>query len=290
LIRNVLYTGISFLLLLFPGFLISQEIIPDEVIVDYSGIDKTLREVIFDLSDISGVSIAFQEEILPGDSIINFSVRKQEVGVVLNYLLDRHHVEYKIIGDQIVLYKNRFRRKDEDVTVSGYIKDLKTGEALINANVFTHDETSGTETNEYGFYSLTVPSGQQSLYYTYLGYMTDIKELSLRYDTIVNVKLNPNNLLDEIVITDQRLIKVENKELSQGSSLHILPLDRINSSLPVGGEADVLRLALTMPGVTSGSDGFGGMSVRGGSTNQNLILYDGVPVYNANHLFGLTYG
>ncbi len=266
----------------------SQDVIPDEIIIDYSGIDKTLREVIFDLSNISGVTIAFQEEIIPGDSLINFSVRQQEVGTVLNYLLDRHSVEYKIIGDQIVLVKNRYRRKDESVTVSGYLTDLQSGEALISANIFLYDESAGTVSNDYGFYSLTVPSGTQQIYYSYLGYMTDIKELPLRYDTIVNIKLDPNNLLDEIVITDTRKIKVnEEVEMSQNASLNILPLDRINSSLPVGGEPDVMRLAYTMPGVTSGSDGFGGMSVRGGSTNQNLILFDGIPVYNSNQLFGM---
>ena len=62
---------------------------------------------------------------------------------------------------------------------------------------------------------------------------------------------------------------------------------KISSKLPVAGEPDVMRLAYTLAGVSSGADGFGGMSVRGGSTNQNLILYDGVPVYNANQLFGM---
>ena len=112
--------------------------------------------------------------------------------------------------------------------------------------------------------------------------------MPLRYDTIVNVKLDPNNLLQEVVITDKKVIPILDKEdMFQNASVNILPLERINSSLPVGGEPDILRLAYTMPGVTSGSDGFGGLSVRGGSTNQNLILFDGIPVYNSNHLFGL---
>ena len=270
------------------SFLQSQDVIPDEVIIDYSGIDKTLREVLFDISSISGVTIAFQEEIMPGDSIINFNVRQQEIGVIINYLLDRHSVEYKIVGDQIVLFKNRYRRKDEKVTVSGYLTDLETGEVLISANVFLSDQSAGTVSNEYGFYSLTIPSDKQNLYYSYLGYMTDIRELSLRYDTIVNVKLDPNNLLEEVVITDKKIVKpFDQAEMFQNASLNILPLERINSSLPVGGEPDILRLAYTMPGVTTGADGFGGLSVRGGSTDQNLILFDGIPVYNSNHLFGL---
>lgn len=265
---------------------IAQDAIPDEVIIDYSALDKPLREVLFEISSEAEITIAFQDEIIPGDSLINFSVRKQEVGVVLNYLLNRHRVTYKVIGDQIVLYKKRYDEETE-VTISGYLRDLSSGEVLINAYVYKEDQTIGTETNEYGFYSLTLPPGEQHLYYTYLGYNTDILDLELKYDTIVNVDLDPNNRLREIVIIDQRIVKETPVDFKTPAAVHVLPIEKINSTLPIAGEPDIMRLAYTMPGVTTGSDGFGGMSVRGGSTNQNLILLDGTPVYNAHHLFGL---
>lgn len=266
--------------------LTAQELIPDEVIVDYSAIDKPLREVIFDLSQEAEVTVAFQEEILPGDSLINFSVREQKIGVVLDYLLERHFVKYKIIGDQIVLYKDPYRKSENEITISGYIKDLESGETLISANIYTYDQSAGTVSNEYGFYSFTVPKGMQRLHYSYLGYNVNVQELSLTKDTVINISLDPVILLNEIIITDTRILPIEH-EFKRAASADLLPIEKLNSFLPAAGEPDIMRLAYTMPGITSGSDGFGGMSVRGGSTNQNLILFDGVPVYNANHLFGL---
>lgn len=262
----------------------AQEVIPDEVIIDYSCLNKTLREVLFDISEEANTTIAFQEEIMPGDSIINFSVKKQEVGVVLDYLLERHHVKYRIVGSQIVLFKDQFYKSDDKITISGYLRDLESGESLISANIYLYDKTTGTISNDYGFYSFTVPKGVQRIYYSYLGYNMAIKELSLYQDTIVDVELDPRIQLNEIVITEKRIVPVPEPERA---GVEILPLERLNSFLPVGGEPDVMRLAYTLPGVTSGADGFGGMSVRGGSTNQNLILFDGIPVYNADHLFGL---
>ena len=114
----------------------AQDVIPDEILIDYSGRDKTLREVLFDISEEAAVTIAFQEEIFPGDSLINFKVNQTEVGEVLVYLLDRHHVKYKIVGSQIVLYKDEYRNSDEKITISGYITDLQSGESLVSSNVY----------------------------------------------------------------------------------------------------------------------------------------------------------
>ena len=262
----------------------AQDVIPDEILINYSGRDKTLREVLFDISEEAAVTIAFQEEIFPGDSLINFKVNQTEVGEVLVYLLDRHHVKYKIVGSQIVLYKDEYRNSDEKITISGYITDLQSGESLVSSNVYLYDKTAGTVSNEYGFYSFTLPKGVQRIYYSYLGYNLGIKEVSLTNDTTINVSLDPRIQLNEIIITDTKIIPLQEAE---SPSEEVLPLENLNSFLPVGGEPDILRLAYSRPGVTSGSDGFGGMSVRGGSINQNLVLFDGVPVYNANHLFGL---
>ncbi len=263
-----------------------QDILPDEIIIDYSAIDKPLREVIFDLSVEADITIAFQDEIVPGDSLINFSVRTQPIGLVLDYLLSRHAVKYKIIGSQIVLYKDPYARSSSTLTISGYITDQENGESLVSANIYSYDKINGTNSNIYGFYSFTIPKGSQRLYYSYLGYNTRILDVELKNDTVINVQLDPNIILKEIVITDNRIIN-DNTQERDIANVEILSIDKIESFVTVGGEVDVLRMAYTKSGITSGSDGFGGMSVRGGSTNQNLILFDGVPVYNANHLFGL---
>lgn len=282
------YFSLFFLILIgiFPQFAFAQVEIPDETIVDYSAIDKSLREVLFELSQEANVPISFQEEILPGDSLINFSVRQQPLGVVVDYLLERHHVKYKLVGEQIVLYKDLYYNSKKEITISGTLSDLLSGETLVSANVYLYDKSKGTTSNEYGFYSFTLPKGQNRIHFSYLGYNTEVIEVALKKDTVINIKLDPNNLLNEVVITESRII-IENEEEYKTEQVDFLSLEKLNSILSVGGEPDVMRLAFTNTGVTSGADGFGGMSVRGGSTNQNLILYDGIPVYNANHLFGI---
>jgi len=268
----------------------SQKVIPDEVIIDYSAEDKALRDVLFELGEKADVTIAWQEEILPGDSIISLSIRRERLGKVVDYIIAEHDLRYKIIGNQIVIKRdpyNKTKSPKDKVTISGVLKDAESGETLVSANVYLYDQTQGTTTNEYGFYSFTLDKNLQRIYYSYLGYDLGIKEISLTKDTVIDVSLKPTARLSEIVITDTKLATVRPLDEPDVASVHQLPLDKLAAKLPLGGEPDVLRLALTLPGITSGTDGFGGMSVRGGSTNQNLILFDGIPIYNAQHAFGL---
>ncbi len=207
------------------------------------------------------------------------------MGKVIDYLIADHGLKYKIVGNQIVIQKDPYKSISEKITISGYLRDQESGEALISANIYLYDKTQGTTTNEYGFYSITIDKGLQRLYYSYLGYDLGIQEISLIKDTVVNIQLSPFNRLSEIVITEKRI----NPELDfpENAPVNVISIDKLSSSLPMGGEPDILRFTYSLPGVTSGADGFGGMSVRGGATNQNLILFDGIPVYNANHAFGL---
>ncbi len=269
---------------LFCAETLAQYTIPDEVSVSYSCEDKALREVIIDLGIQTDVTIAFQEEIIPGDSIVSLSVRRQPLGKVLDFLIEPHGLKYRIVGNQIVIRQNQLRKVKDKITVSGYMRDADSGEGLVAANVYLFDKSLGTITNEYGFYSITLPKGVQRIYFSYLGYNQDIREITLKHDTTLNVYLTSHVLLNEIVIVDSR---VEQREEEETASVSVLPLDQIASTISLGGEPDVIRLAYTMPGVNSGADGFGGMSVRGGSNDQNLILLDGVPVYNSNHALGL---
>ena len=265
--------------------LTAQYVIPDEKLVDYSVEDMPLRDVLVELSEKTDVTIAFQEEILPGDSLVSFSVRNEKLGKVIDFLILSHGLKYKIVGNQIVISKDPYNNSSDKITISGYLKDGESGEPLIGAAVYLNDQSKWTTSNEYGFYSFTIDKGKQRVYYDYLGYNRGMQEFSLARDTVINIELESFNLLNEIVITENRI--VPSIDFPEISPVNILPIDRITSSLPMGGEPDIMRLSYSLPGVTTGADGFGGMSVRGGATNQNLILYDGIPVYNANHAFGL---
>jgi outer membrane receptor for ferrienterochelin and colicin len=168
------------------------------------------------------------------------------------------------------------------VTISGYLLDAENGEKLIGANVFDRRSLSGTATNTFGFYSLTLPSDSVRLVYSYIGYNPVEIKFLLQKDTVLNVRLELSTL-EEIVISGARGDDI--RETTQMSTIDI-PISDVKSLPAFLGEVDVLKVMQLLPGVQSGNEGSSGLYVRGGGPDQNLILLDGVPVYNASHLFG----
>lgn len=171
----------------------------------------------------------------------------------------------------------------QKVTVSGTIEDVKNGEKLINANVYDAISMKGTVTNNYGFYSLTLPSGKIKLTFSYVGYKTFQQEFYLKKDTVIRYKLESSTELAEVTVEETRSEKMV--ESSQMSRIEI-PLKQIKELPVFFGEVDVLKTIQLMPGVKSGGEGTSGLYVRGGGPDQNLVMLDGVPVYNVDHLFG----
>jgi len=171
----------------------------------------------------------------------------------------------------------------QNVTISGYIEDGATGEKLIGANVFDVKTYQGTITNNYGFYSLTLPAGEKTIKFSFVGYQPNELILDLGKDTTVTVSLHPAVELDEVVVESTR---IENALESSQMSVTKLPMNMVKSLPVFMGEVDIIKTLQLLPGIQSGNEGASGLYVRGGGPDQNLILLDGVPVYNANHLFG----
>ncbi len=168
-------------------------------------------------------------------------------------------------------------------TISGYIEDAKTGEKLIEGNVWDDVSNSGTTSNLYGFYSITLPKDTVKISFSYMGYATQSFELFLDKDITLNVPLSDDLTLDVVTVTAESAEKIENE--TQMSKVEV-PIEQIKKIPPLLGEVDVLKAMQLLPGVQSGGEGTSGLYVRGGSPDQNLILLDGVPVYNVSHLFG----
>lgn len=167
-------------------------------------------------------------------------------------------------------------------TISGYISDATSGEPLISATVFENKNQKGTVTNEYGFFSLTLPKGNIQLRISYVGFETLKDSLNLSSDKRLNYSLNLATLAEVVVSANQ----VENiSQRMQMSSIN-LPIKQIEALPMLAGEADILKALALTPGVSAGTEGSTGLLVRGGTTDQNLILLDGATVYNASHLFG----
>lgn len=168
-------------------------------------------------------------------------------------------------------------------TISGYVEDAATGEKLIGANVYIPSLDVGASTNNYGFYSLTVPSDSMYLSVSYVGYQTSNFELNLTKDVSLNFTLSEGTALETVEIIGEKAVKIEEKV--QMSEVNV-PIKQIQEFPAILGEVDVLKTLQLLPGVQSGTEGTSGLYVRGGSPDQNLILLDGVPMYNVSHLFG----
>jgi len=168
-------------------------------------------------------------------------------------------------------------------TLSGYVNDSTGGEQLLGASVFISESKDGTATNLYGFYSITLPAGTYNVIYSYVGYKSKKLTINLQENTTTNINLSSVTKLSEVEITGERSNQIQEK--TQMSSIN-LSMDKVKTLPSFLGEQDVIKTLQLLPGVQSGGEGSSGLYVRGGGPDQNLILLDGVPVYNASHLFG----
>jgi len=205
----------------------------------------------------------------------------------LEKTFSKHGITWQIRGTNVILKPVRsMLRKAGAVTLSGYITDSASSELLISAGVLAEgglNVSSGAVTNEYGFYTLTLPSGSYSLRVAHLGYADYETTLNLRRDTTVNFSLDFNARLDAARIVSRKDAGLQSV-LPGSLDIPVLQLKNAPSLL---GEADLVKSLQLLPGVQGGVEGFSGLYVRGSGPAENLVLLDGVPVYNMDHLLGL---
>lgn len=169
-------------------------------------------------------------------------------------------------------------------TLSGKVKDANTGEYLPGVNIYVKEITNGTTTNTYGFYSITLPPGNYTVEYSYIGYEKISREVKLNSNQAINIELKPKaTTLESVEITARP--KDENVKSTEMSVVK-MDIKTINKIPALLGEVDILKTLQLFPGVQSTGEGSTGYSVRGGGTDQNLILMDEAQVYNASHLMG----
>lgn len=172
----------------------------------------------------------------------------------------------------------------DNYTVNGTVKDSLSGETLIGVTLkFIGNSQVGTSTNAYGFFSYKLSSGDYDLSVSYVGYRTINKRISINADTKLELNMVPDNILDEVVISSERRNdNVVNAQMGVAK----INLSEIRNVPVLFGERDILKTLQLLPGIKSAGEGNSGFYVRGGSTDQNLILLDEAPVYNASHLLG----
>lgn len=173
----------------------------------------------------------------------------------------------------------------QNFTVSGIIRDAATGETLLGANVeVVEKKGAGTVSNEYGFYSLTLPAGNYNLLFSYSGYKTEVRTIALKGALKQDVSLNESKTeLQEVVIRGE----ARNANVTSAQTgVTKLDIAAIKDVPVLFGERDVIKVLQLLPGVKSAGEGGSGFFVRGGGADQNLILLDEAPVYNPSHLLG----
>ncbi len=168
--------------------------------------------------------------------------------------------------------------------LSGYVRDATSGEELIGATVYSPEMKTGTATNQYGFYSLTLPAGKHKILYQYLGYKPVSMEITLDRDVRKDIEMNPSSRnLEEVIVSGQTAdYQVRSAEMGTN---RLIPQD-IRTVPVLFGEQDVLKTMQLLPGIAAVGEGNSGFYVRGGDASQNLVLLDEAPVYNASHLLG----
>lgn len=170
------------------------------------------------------------------------------------------------------------------VSLSGYVRDAGTGEALIGANVAVRELGSGTVANTYGYYSLSLDPGRYTLLFSYVGYVTETRSVNLESDLEMVVELAESlQNLEEVTVT---AVASNSNVTSLETGSTQLPIQSIRKIPALLGEVDVIKAIQLLPGVQVASEGSSGFNVRGGSQDQNLIQLDEAPVYNPSHLLG----
>ncbi len=168
-------------------------------------------------------------------------------------------------------------------TISGYVTDGKSQETLLGASVYNATTMKGTVTNNFGYYTLKLADGPVNLKASFVGFEPFEAGFNLKNDTVINIALAQSNQLNEVTVTARAM---ESNVKSTQMSIVELPVAQLKKVPALFGETDVIKALQLLPGVQSGTEGSAGMYVRGGGPDENLILLDGVPLYNVNHAAG----
>jgi len=175
------------------------------------------------------------------------------------------------------------------ITISGYVTDGKSGETLIGAGITSEQPGAktafpvGAATNNFGFYTLTIPAGKTSLTYSYIGYKSEKMDIGLQRDTVINIKLESDSQLKAATVSAGKESGINSSNMGAID----IPMKQMLSAPAIFGETDVLKTIQLMPGVQTGVEGTSGIYVRGGGPDENLMLLDGIPLYNVDHMLGI---
>ena len=266
-----------FLLLLFAAVGQAQDVLSQKLSMKLD--EVSLEYALYALTDEADVNLSFSNRQIP-DVKISLSSESETLASILEKMLKGTNLQYQEHGGHIVILPE-VRKK---YTISGFLKDSTNGELLLYANIVELNSKLGTASNNYGFYSLALPKGIARIAVSYTGYKTEFIDLAIEEDVNLDIELKPSLTLQPVEIVGNRYTDKVHGVSGNGIAINMSQVDQLPT---LAGEADLVRTLHLLPGIQTGTDGVGGLHIRGGNNGHNLMMIDGVPVYNISHAAGL---
>ncbi len=261
--------------------MVAYQLYSQDIKLDITADHKPPADFFMELSQQSGINIIYNDNLIGKLPPVTLKMEGATLEEIIGEAIRGSQVNYRLVENQIVLYE--VAPALTKYSISGVVTDSISGEPLIYAFVYDAVSGKGTNTNNYGYYSLNLPSGPISLVTGYAGYVSQNKIMELDKNLFLHLRLHPSGFLKEVVVVADK--KYENEPLIPVADR--ITLGELQSHIQLGGTSDLYRVADFIPGVHTGTDGVGGIHIRGGANDQNLILMDGVPVYHPDHLLGI---
>jgi hypothetical protein len=253
-------------------------------------IDGRLEYVLQEIGKTAVVELSYSSKKIDLSQKVSIQRTNAPLAEILDELVWQSSLDYMIVEDHIVIKPARRKNQIQPegpfhYTLSGYIRDVESDEALIGATVFVAELGKGTISNEFGFYSLTLPSGSYSIRFSYIGYKTIRWQTYVLADQVIDMKLG----LEPSKLEEVKIIKIDDEiDLAQIRTGNVNLEPRAVEQMPAFlGEQDVIKSLDAIPGITLQGDGSTLFFVRGGNKDQNLILIDDAPIYNPAHFLGI---
>lgn len=238
----------------------------------------SIEQVFKQIEEQSGYKFSYNPGILKGIPPVTCHIQIKNLASVLDIIFQKTDIQFVFVDNFIILKKRSKTR-----TISGYLYDDQSSETLIAANIFDSQSGKGTVSNNFGFYSLSIPLETARLYVSYVGYKTKLISVNTLNDTVLSIRLEPSSQLQEVVVKGKENTQITSTETGK-LSMNSVELKSVPAFL---GESDVIKTLQLTPGVAAGTEGVAGMYVRGGNIDENLYMVDGNPIYHVNHLMGI---
>lgn len=228
--------------------------------------EVSLPEVLSEIERQAGVTFSYESSLLKELPKISFQVKDETLTDCLTRLFESYPIVYKVSGKIVIL-----KRRQRQVTISGFVRDQASSESLIGASVYEVASRKGSATNSYGFFSLTLPPGNIRLHASYIGYEScSFNFTELDRDTILNIELRPNARLEEVVVTASERDRLSVNNTLMGTME--FSQKTIKATPTLFGESDIVKTLQLTPGVASGTEGLAGLYVRGGDQGTSYFL------------------